>query len=410
MRYACKVCQQLSTDGNHWCPEPHCPAEAMTVVLNDGQTVSDMRVTKLIRVMPTATLYLAERGGRPVFIKMAHADPECIETLKREADILSSVRSVITKYDLGLPFLLPGAIESRGIAGESRRYSKITIQNELKYYEVLDFIRGDFLSDVLLRNPQPWLVHVGWIFHSLVRTLDFLHQKQLGWHLNLNPETILIRQDPDGFWRAVIIDLGVAAVIGSTNSSSDGTVSRTLSTAGSAQTISEVSFSTWLTRFGKAAYIAPELINTSTAHPTLTGSADPRVDAYGAGMILYEMLAGHAPFEFVLSKREEILEAVKRDNFHLDRRDLHPSITRLALEATARRPELRPDFAAMLKIYEASAQSDQVSLFQKLPRERTRTARALAAIRLSPNRIAIILVIVVTLVLLLLFVTALTNR
>lgn len=402
MRYACKVCQQLSTDGNHWCPEPHCPAEAMTVVLNDGQTVADMRVTKLIRVMPTATLYLAERAGKPVFLKMAHADPECIETLKREASILSSISTVIDKYDLALPTLLPGAIESRGIAGESRRYSKITIQNELKYYEVLEYIRGDFLSDLLLRDPQPWLVRVGHIFYSLTRTLYFLHQKQLAWHLNLNPDTILIREDPDGFWRAILIDLGMAAIVEE---------AATASKIGESELrITPSSAATWLTRFGKAAYIAPELIDISRSRPTVIGHADMRADYYGAGMLLFEMLAGHAPYEFILNKREETLEAIKRNAFQLDRRDLNIGITRLALDLTTPKPGERHDFAAMLSFFEDNKRSDSKALFQKLPRERTRTERMLGAIRLSPNRIAILLVVLVVLLLLILFVVALTNR
>lgn len=396
MRYACKVCQQLSTDGNHWCPEPHCPAEAMTVVLNDGQTVGDMRVTKLVRVMPTATLYLAERAGRPVFLKMAHADQDCIETLKREAEVLSSVRSVIGRYELALPTLLAGAVESRGIAGESRRYSKITIQNELKYYEVLEFVQADFLSELLIRDPQPWLVHIGWIFYSLTRTLKFLHQRNLGWHLNLNPDCILIRQDADGFWRPVLIDLGIAAVV----AAGDG------STPTADNQISAKNAAVWLTRFGNAGYIAPELISVNGMRPSLLGNADERVDHYGMGAILFQMLAGHPPYEFVLKKREETLESVKRDNYYLDRRDLRPEITRLALDSISRLPDERPDFTAMLAIYDDRSGA----MFQKLPRERTRTERLLAAIRLNPNRIWILLVIIVVVILLVLFITALTGR
>ena len=52
--------------------ERNCPAERGHAVLEYGDFLGDLKVTKLLRVWRTAALYEATRGEEKVLLKVAH--------------------------------------------------------------------------------------------------------------------------------------------------------------------------------------------------------------------------------------------------------------------------------------------------------------------------------------------------
>ena len=53
------------------------------------------------------------------------------------------------------------------VAADVRVDPYAVIEGRVKYYEVFQFADGTILRNLLLRNPQPWFQHVGWIILSV---------------------------------------------------------------------------------------------------------------------------------------------------------------------------------------------------------------------------------------------------
>jgi hypothetical protein len=102
---------------------------------------------------------------------------------------------------------------------------------------------------------------------QIAGALDAAHQHGLV-HRDVKPENILLT--PDG--RALLTDFGIAREVDALR---DATMSRTLAATG--------------LPVGTPEYMAPEQLRG--------GSADQRVDIYGLGAVLYEMLTGRVPHD-----------------------------------------------------------------------------------------------------------------
>jgi serine/threonine protein kinase len=156
------------------------------------------------------------------------------------------------------------------------------IEGQVKYYEVFKFTDGTILRNLLLKNPQPWFQHVGWIILSIADVIFYLH-KAGKLHLCLNPDVVLVRFDKQGYPRPMLLDLGLGHP---------------------GQNIQEL----WNDNYNLPAYTAPEIANGQ-------GGVGPATDIYGLGMLLYEMLAGRPAYEYHLKKDEAVIRNVMGGEF-----------------------------------------------------------------------------------------------
>ena len=190
-------------------------------------------------------------GGRPVAVKLTHSarmstlpgdslDPEELRRrFARECRVTAQLDhpGLVTVYDAG--------------------------QDGGELFLVMQRLDGSDLGDHLAENdPYPWEWAVC-VAAQLCSALVAVHEVGVV-HRDLKPGNIMVR--PDG--RVVILDLGIASV-----GASD--VTRLTRTGA---------------LVGTPVYMAPE---------QATGGAvvGPAADLYALGVVLYELLAGRAPFE-----------------------------------------------------------------------------------------------------------------
>jgi len=350
VKRVCTICQRVSLDGNLWCQEPDCPAGDNPVILDYGEWLGDIEVIRLLRVLRTSAIYEAQRGEELVLLKIAHNG--CQDQLRREARLLIELAS---RHAM-LPVLLP-AYQQADV--KQRPYGKTVFRTETKYYEVFEHAEGEFLRDMLLKNPQPWFQHAAWLTISLADALAFMHIKANTLHLNLNPDAVFVRVDKQGIPRPLLLDLGL------------------LGASGDPQAIDP----DWVQRFAVPSYTPPELIARDA--PLAYGS-----DVYELGILLYEMLAGHPAFPFAQRKDEEVRQLVLQGVPEpLARTDLSDEIHAIVHQAVDRQPERRQQDVRVLA-------KQLRTRFGEVPAERKRSF-------VRPVLVAGTLIVLITIILIL---------
>jgi hypothetical protein len=130
------------------------------------------------------------------------------------------------------------------------------------YYLVMEFLSGRLLSDDLQEDGPLPAASAAAIMAQVLEALSYAHRNGII-HRDLKPDNIMLL-DGDAL-RVKVLDFGIARMVGGEN----------LTLAGEG--------------FGTPAYMSPERMTGETGD-------DPRIDIYSAGIILFEMLAGRAPF------------------------------------------------------------------------------------------------------------------
>jgi serine/threonine protein kinase len=132
------------------------------------------------------------------------------------------------------------------------------------YYLVMEFISGKLLSDEIREKEQMHPDRAVSVLTQVLDAVSYAHRNGII-HRDLKPDNIILVGDGSSL-RIKVLDFGIARMIGG----------ESLTLAGEG--------------FGTPTYMAPE---------RMTGAAgdDPRMDLYAAGIILFEMLTGKAPFE-----------------------------------------------------------------------------------------------------------------
>ena len=190
-----------------------------------------------------AIVYLAHDGelGRKVAIKLL--DPERSSQLSAERFL----REVRITAQLQHPNILP-LIDSGRADGLA--------------YAVMPFVEGESLRDLLHRTARVPLADALLWAREIAEALEYAHQRGIV-HRDIKPENILLSNG-----QAVISDFGVA-------------YARHLASQGALTGVGET--------LGTPAYMSPEQIRGE--------AVDGRSDLYSLGCMVYEMLAGHPPFD-----------------------------------------------------------------------------------------------------------------
>jgi tRNA A-37 threonylcarbamoyl transferase component Bud32 len=180
-------------------------------------------------------------------------------------------------------------------------------------YIVMELVEGTTLRRVIderMRLPVPEAADIA---SQVADALEHAHRQGLV-HRDIKPANVLVQ--PDG--RVKVTDFGIAKAAGGDDLTRTGTV------------------------VGTARYLAPEQVN---GH-----SVDGRADVYALGLILYEMLAGRAPF----SGDSDMATAVARlTNAPEPVRTVRPEVSRhledVVARSLARDPEYRYQSAQAFK-------------------------------------------------------------
>ena len=201
-----------------------------------------------------ATVYLAHdlKHDRPVALKVLH--PELAATLGPERFL----REIKVTARLQHPHILP-VFDSGDAEGQ--------------LWYVMPYVAGESLRGRLSREPQLPLDDALRITQDVLSALSYAHGHGVV-HRDIKPENILLEGE-----EAVVADFGVARAIDA-----------------AAERLTETGLA-----LGTPAYMSPEQASGERV-------LDGRSDVYAVGCVLYEMLAGEAPYtgptaQAILAKR-----------------------------------------------------------------------------------------------------------
>jgi serine/threonine protein kinase len=273
-------------------------------ILEYGEWLGNIEIIRVVIVLRSATLYEAQIHKRKVLLKVAHPGIAHTDRLKREVKLLQELdKSKVP--DNSFPKLIPPYADNA-----KEGYGKAILKGNLLYYFLFEHFEGEPLRDSLIKTPQLWIYHIGWVVINLARSVAFLHSKGM-LHCGLSPEVILVHFEGDpSVPNILLFDLGI--------------VSRP-----------ETVYEYWYKDAVLPAYTAPELLTKTFA--------DYRTDVYGLGLILYELLVGKPVFPFRLSNDTEIYEAIRTNRrTRMDRSADVEHAAELAVQFTKPEPVQRP--------------------------------------------------------------------
>jgi serine/threonine protein kinase len=309
MKRVCLRCNVISQDFNLWCQEKYCPAESATEIFDNGEWFGPIEIVQPIVILRSAIIYQARRGDEDILVKIANTG--CEEKLRQEAKAFLQLAKA-GQHPL-LPILLPAHPQG---SIDFHPYGWTVIRGQVMYYEVFRYAEGEVLRTLLLKNPQPWYQHAGWITLSIADVVYYLHRTGK-LHLCLNPDVILVRYDRQGIPRPILLDLGISSP---------------------PQEVKQI----WNDDYTLPAYTAPEIIDPNAASAIGTTS-----DVYGLGMLLYEMLAGKPTYQYHLKKDQAIYRNVLAGDFKPTGRIDLKNVPDIAEKAINRQSSLRfPDVMA----------------------------------------------------------------
>jgi serine/threonine-protein kinase len=170
-----------------------------------------------------------------------------------------------------------------------------------------EFVEGKSLRRIIEEEaPMPLERALG-LFRKIAEGIAYCHENGVV-HRDLKPENILVR--PDG--QPVIIDFGLAL----TKASHRVTYANLSATAGTPD------------------YMAPEQVEGQRG--------DRRTDIYALGIILYEMLSGHTPFEGD-NNLAVMAQQLRTSAPRLDKaaRGVSPALAAVVARALRKKPEER---------------------------------------------------------------------
>lgn len=252
------------------------------------------------------TVYRARQRGmeREVAVKVLHAhfahEPRAVKRFFREAQAASRLihPNIVSVFDFG-----------RSTEGQ--------------LYMVMEILEGQTLGDLIhYRAPLASGLAIA-IAAQVCDALEEAHRTRLV-HRDLKPDNILLTTVEEGLW-AKVLDFGIARIV--RDPSDSEAMSRNHSTV-------EIA--------GTPAYMSPEQI--------LGKEPDPRSDLYSLGIIVYEMLTRHRPFE----DENSVTLCMRQLNEEPPRVGVHAAVSepleKLVRALLAKNPADRPQRARDVKM------------------------------------------------------------
>lgn len=233
-----------------------------------GQVLGPYRIVKLLGTGGMGEVYLAEdvRLGRRVALKMLPArfteDHDRLRRFEREARAASVLNhpNIVTIHEIG---------ESDGA-----------------HFIVTEFIEGQTLRQ-RMAGKRMRLVEALDVAIQVTSALAPAHKAGIV-HRDIKPENIMLR--PDGLIK--VLDFGLAKL----------TESQTLLKDTEAPTIARTETESGFV-MGTVTYMSPEQARGLIV--------DARTDIFSVGVVLYEMIAGHTPFDGATSS--DMIAAILRE-------------------------------------------------------------------------------------------------
>lgn len=222
-----------------------------------GTTIGKVRIEKQLAKGGMAEVYLGTHMtlDRPVAVKVMHSYIEEVQEMKarfqREARVVAALRhpNIVQIFDFD------------------------TLEGHP--YIVMEYLRGPslawYLKAIHERNERMEPQHIARLLSKLASALDYAHGEGVI-HRDIKPGNIILHTKAGGS-RAmftdqldpIITDFGLVRIMHATTQTASGLVS------------------------GTPAYISPEQAQGL--------KVDHRTDIYSLGVVLYEVLAGHVPFD-----------------------------------------------------------------------------------------------------------------
>src|SRR5437870_1810644 len=219
-----------------------------------GQTIDHYKISESIGAGGMGEVYLATDivAGRKAALKLLPlrftGDADRLKRFQQEARAVVGLNhpNILTAYEIG--------------------------EDHSVHYIASELIEGETLRQRLTRGPMQLSEAVD-VALQVASALAAAHQAGIV-HRDIKPENIMLR--PDGYVK--VLDFGIAKLAESTfaKATADG--------AGSA-TLAETNLGSIL---GTVRYMSPE--------QTCGAPVDKRTDIWSLGVVLYEMVTGHAPF------------------------------------------------------------------------------------------------------------------
>src|SRR5947209_2567494 len=250
----CLRCKQPIDSQVEQCP--HC-AERVT---NFQRTYASRLIDGKYQILDRLGI-----GGMGEIFKVRHIH-------LNELRVIKIMRPNIAQDDQGLQRFLQEARTSTMIKHKNLAmlYDFAQLEDG-SYYMVWEFIDGTNIQKWIFQNgPMPSRLTIEIAIQAL-NGLDHLHSMGLI-HRDISPENIMLSQDHHGKLLVKVIDFGIA------KSLADGDQGHGLTQTGMF--------------LGKLKYASPEQAGFLKEGEHL----DPRSDLYSFGIVMYEMLAGRAPF------------------------------------------------------------------------------------------------------------------
>jgi serine/threonine protein kinase/Flp pilus assembly protein TadD len=219
-----------------------------------GETIDHYRISELIGTGGMGDVYMATdiKAGRKAALKLLPfrftGDAERLKRFEQEAHAVVALNhpNILTVYEIG---------EDHSI-----------------HYIASELIEGETLRDRLACGPMQLSEAVD-IAIQIASALAAAHQAGIV-HRDIKPENIMLR--PDGYVK--VLDFGIAKLAESAfaEATADGTESMTLAATNLGSIL------------GTVRYMSPE--------QTCGAQVDKSTDVWSLGVVLYEMVTGHAPF------------------------------------------------------------------------------------------------------------------
>src|SRR5437763_8899436 len=252
---SCLRCKESIDSQNDQCP--HC-----------GEKVTTFQRTYAARLIDGKYQILDRLGvgGMGEIFKVRHIH-------LNELRVVKIMRPNVAADDQGLQRFLQEARTSTMIKDKNLAmlYDFAQLEDG-SYYMVWEFIDGTNIQKWIFQNgPMPPRLTVEISIQAL-HGLDHLHSMGLI-HRDISPENIMLSQDHHGKLLVKVIDFGIAKQLAEGGESSHGLTQTGMF-------------------LGKLKYASPEQAGFLNEGEYL----DPRSDLYSFGIVMYEMLAGRAPF------------------------------------------------------------------------------------------------------------------